>query len=111
MVSQNERTTPHSIRGGVSVAGIPIRQSASSLKGVPPPLANLTVDEHLIPSDLSPMDTRQNQTLIEEQHPPVKVREASLKREVSKPSFTIRKGGAGGASKPFQIRRKEEAAP
>ena len=60
MMSQNERTTPHSIRGGVSVAGIPIRQSASSLKGVPPPLANLTVDEHLIPSDLSPMDPRQN---------------------------------------------------
>ena len=76
MVSNNERATPHSIRGaGGSVAGVPIRQSANSLRGPPPPLGNLTVDEHLLPSDLSPLDSRHNQTLIEEQQPSqVKVR-------------------------------------
>ena len=43
----------------------------------------------------------------------MKVRAAdSLQREMSKPSFTIRKGVGGGASKPFQIKKKvEEAAP
>ena len=50
--------------------------------------------------------------MIEDQ-PQVKVRVVSSQRELSKPSFTIRKGGPGGAaSKPFQIKRKvEELTP
>lgn len=41
MVSNDDRKTPHTLRGG---AAVPIRQSANGIKGPPPPLANLTVD-------------------------------------------------------------------